>query len=198
MIRSGSTSRAICCVLLLVVMGYVPAQAKKLRFRGLAKFDKKVGLVVLPKKPIGIVVTSSLHNFGVLLPYSHSWVLESTAAEPLKAEDKTYSVTMRSFEVPQAGVRSYLEEVLNSFESSDAIAIRAVEFLEVNEHVILKYQAGLSSKGPWFWNYWTAAEHEGAGIDLHLSVLDPKDGRGAALTIFLSSLDAKFKSAEGK
>ena len=122
MTRTGPLLRAICGVLLLSVIGYTPAHAKKLRFRGLTKFDKKVGLIVVPQERVAIGVTSSLHHFAVLLPYSHSWVLESTAATPLTAEDKTYSVSMRSVKIPAAGIRSYLEEVVGRLKSANAVA----------------------------------------------------------------------------
>jgi hypothetical protein len=188
-------SLSVVSLVFLLCVGTDPLIAKELKFRGRQMVDKKVGLIVVPQKPIGVAVSSTLHHFWVLLPYSETWTFESTESQPLKAVDDRHAVTVAAYPATPGGTAEYLEGVLKSLQDSDAVVIRKAEFVVERNRRILRYEAAPSSRGPWLWNYWTAVEHSGRGVSLHLSVLhanfEPSSGE-RGLRVLLSSLEADF------
>jgi len=168
---------------LLVVLGVafclssdLEAATKKLKFKGKQLWEKTTGLTILPDEEKDDLSVSSIHHgFFLMLPYSESWVFETSRELPLRAQDDQYVVSIVVEPRRQGETeRDRLGAVLSDLEASRRITIRGAEFLEADDHGILRYEARLTSPpqgvpNPWRSDYWTVRQRDGHWVTAHLS-----------------------------
>jgi len=137
----------------------------------------------MPQKSHGsVAVIDEVLSVFIVLPYSETWVFETSKDGTLRAEDEKYLLTVAAQEGRDGTEKEYLEVLLGNLSASAELEIRNVDFKEINGEVLLRYQsrpAGLSEElaklETWIWNYWSVVGTADARVDLHLSIRAPMD-----------------------
>ncbi len=198
--RSLSTLRVLmaCCLLASPASGKI----RTLEFKGEALFEKRTGLVVMPdRERDNLVISSELHHFFLVLPYSETWRIRTGKKLPLEAIDETHMVTIRVVPRREEDERAHLVGILQSLSNSGQVGIRSVEFLESHGRVLLRYRAqpgrlpeDFRQRDPWFWNYWAVAPRASVWYVLHLSLIDPSIDLGRHDARLRAMLGAGFRA----
>ena len=83
---------------LTAAVATLPLQAKQrqVSFKGRHVFESHTGLTALPDETRDhLFLSSTTHHFWLVLPYSETWILESSKKTPLQAWDERYTVSIR-------------------------------------------------------------------------------------------------------
>ncbi len=170
-------------VLVCLVVSPDADAAKKIRFKGQPILRANSRLTLMPQKSHGsVAVIDEVLSVFIVLPYSETWVFETSKDGTLRAEDEKYLLTVAAQEGRDGTEKEYLEVLLGNLSASAELEIRNVDFKEINGEVLLRYQsrpAGLSEElaklETWIWNYWSVVGTADARVDLHLSIRAPMD-----------------------
>jgi hypothetical protein len=173
------TPRPVGLALLLVAVAALPLQAKQrqVSFKGRHVFEEHTGLTVLPDETQEhLFLSSTTHNFWLVLPYSESWTLASSKKDPLQAQDDRYTVSIRIEDREQGSDEEFLRGLLAELaEARDRPAYDAT-FFEVRKRSIMRVKSkGTDPEQPWSWSFLTVAPRKNVWYLLEVTLDGGKD-----------------------
>jgi GNAT superfamily N-acetyltransferase len=150
---------SLAALLTLATAAPTSAEQAEVRFKGQRLFEPDSGLTVLPDETKDhLFLSSTSHNYWLVLPYSESWVLESGKKLPLEGTDGRYSVHVRREPKKQAGAEAFLRSRLAEIAESRARPAHDATMLEAHDRPILRVQTKSTNPDrPWTWSFITVA-----------------------------------------
>lgn len=153
----GAVTGAVLLVISVAATLPLQARQRQVSFKGRHVFESHTGLTALPDETHEhLFLSSTMHNFWLVLPYSESWILESSKKIPLEARDERYTVSILLEDRAQGSAEEFLRGLLAEIaEARDRPAYDAA-FFEVGGRAIMRVKSqGSDPERPWSWTYLT-------------------------------------------
>ena len=140
-------------ILTWTAWGQARAKQWQLRFEGQHVFEEHTGLTALPDETHEhVFVSSTMHHFWLVLPYSESWLLETGKKLPLDARDDRYTVSVRVVPREEESDEEFLRGVLAELAQGGRRRTHDATFFELHDRSILRVKSR-GTEAAWTWMY---------------------------------------------
>ena len=150
----------------------VQAKQRQVAFKGRHVFEAHTGLTALPDETHDhLFLSSTTHNFWLVLPYSETWILESSKKTPLQAQDDRYVVSIRIENREQGSDEEFLRGLLAELAEARDRPAHDATFFEVRKRAIMRVKSrGTDPDRPWSWTFLTVAPRKNLWYLLELTL----------------------------